>query len=351
MADDLSVKELSDSILPKEDLVKYLCDIITEIRKNDLYGKELKEKIHEMEEYVGKVHAGMKASQLYPIYEKIQEASMELRKLLSDFIELDLYDGISYSIYYNGKRYAIDNLKQEWLTESRSSGELKLRLNAVEKELKDAIHDEYKQALAASFNKHYATFKAAIEGTYNGVIGRGGALNVGHIAEAFEAHSEEHHKREYSLLNNLFNSEEELTVADKMLIQYESEADAVNYWANHEGISAAWMHIRESLGTQRGTVAGDVLGRQVKQGKSSASRIRLARLGTLQRGIEDYSAIIGDGNNNPPVEEVAERLAEYISEPMRQMSVKIIDNIALEDIKEEMYKLNDKYLNTTMIHI
>ena len=53
-----------------------------------------------------------------------------LRKLLSQFINLEVYDKITYSFYYNGKRYETDSIDASWLTKS-SKGELKLKLVVI----------------------------------------------------------------------------------------------------------------------------------------------------------------------------------------------------------------------------
>ena len=131
------------------------------------------------------------------------------------------------------------------------------------------------------------------------------------------------------------------------MLNFESDVDAVTYWDAHEGITKAWMHIRNSLGTQRGTVAGDVGQMQVKQGKTGAGRIRLARLNTLKEGIGVYCAIVSD----EPVEDVALRIAKYISEPVRQTSSKIIDNIKDEKIRELLNEDNFKRAENIMVHI
>ena len=224
---------------------------------------------------------------------------------------------------------------------------MKLKLYEAEKTLQEEASDEYKEQVNHIFNRHYAIFLQAISGTYNGIIGRGGALNMGHIAEAYEQHISEHHPAEYRVLNNLAKSGNSLTVLDKMMLNFESDVDAVTYWDAHEGITKAWMHIRNSLGTQRGTVAGDVGQMQVKQGKTGAGRIRLARLNTLKEGIGVYCAIVSD----EPVEDVALRIAKYISEPVRQTSSKIIDNIKDEKIRELLNEDNFKRAENIMVHI
>ena len=335
-----------ESTLSLEDLTAVLIDIITEIRKNDNYGSELRLEIDKLNKYADKISNSTSLEDLFNAYENIQSISMYLRKLLSQFINLEVYDKITYSFYYNGKRYETDNIDASWLTKS-SKGELKLKLYEAEKTLQEEASDEYKEQVNHIFNRHYAIFLQAISGTYNGIIGRSGALNMGHIAEAYEEHISEHHPKEYRVLNNLAKSGNSLTVLDKMMLNFESDVDAVTYWDAHEGITNAWMHIRNSLGTQRGTVAGDVGQMQVKQGKTGAGRIRLARLNTLKEGIDAYCAIV----SNEPVKDVALRIAKYISEPVRQTSSKIIDNIKDEKIRELLNEDNFKRAENIMVHI
>ena len=333
---------LSSSVLTKEDLTNYLETIIIEIRNQPNAGTELKYELQELKKYQDTISKSNSVATLFTIYEQIQKTSMEVRKLLSRFVALEVYDSIGYAFYYNGKRYYANGLSEEqqakWLTKSSSTGELKLKLYEAEKELKDDLTDELRQQVNEIFNKHYAVFLAAIKGTYNGEIGRRGALNYGHLAEAYESHTEEHHPAEYKVINNLAKATHQMTVADKMMIAYETEAGAVSYWANHEGINSAWQHIRDSLGTQRGTVAGDVKSTQVKQGKTGAGRIRLARLNTLIQGVNSYCAILDDSKSP---REVAAMIADYISEPVRQMSDKIIDNIVDEEIKKMFKDMNE----------
>lgn len=335
-----------ESTLSLEDLTAVLINIITEIRKNDNYGSKLRSEIDKLNKYADKISNSTSLEDLFNAYKNIQSTSIYLRKLLSQFINLEVYDKITYSFYYNGKRYETDNIDASWLTKS-SKGELKLKLNEAEKTLQEEASDEYKEQVNHIFNRHYAIFLQAISGTYNGIIGRSGALNRGHIAEAYEQHISEHHPKEYRVLNNLAKSGNSLTVLDKMMLNFESDVDAVTYWDAHEGITNAWMHIRNSLGTQRGTVAGDVGQMQVKQGKTGAGRIRLARLNTLKEGIDAYCAIV----SNEPVKDVALRIAKYISEPVRQTSSKIIDNIKDEKIRELLNEDNFKRAENIMVHI
>ena len=176
-----------ESTLSLEDLTAVLIDIITEIRKNDNYGSELRSEIDKLNTYADKISNSTSLEDLFNAYESIQSTSIYLRKLLSQFINLEVYDKITYSFYYNGKRYETDSIDASWLTKS-SKGELKLKLYEAEKTLQEEVSDEYKEQVNHIFNRHYAIFLQAISGTYNGIIGRSGALNMGHIAEAYEQH-------------------------------------------------------------------------------------------------------------------------------------------------------------------
>lgn len=95
----------------------------------------------------------------------------------------------------------------------------------------------------------------------------------------------------------------------------------------------AWKHIRTSLGTQRGTVAGDVGRYQVKRGTSYTpygKQVRLTTLRNLETGIKRYSAILSD----EPANIVADRIAMYITEPASNMSAKILNNITDEKVRK-----------------
>ena len=48
------------------------------------------------------------------------------------------------------------------------------------------------------------------------------------------------------------------SVASKAIIAKEVTEFKIDWWATHESPDDAWVHIRSSMGTQRGTVAGDV---------------------------------------------------------------------------------------------
>ncbi len=346
---------IDNDVISISELTSLLTEMIVEIRANNAYGKNLKKELKKLKSFKDIMPQIGDKSQtslttLFQLYVQLQKVSMELRQLLN-IADMEKYDSINYAIYYKNQRYAAEHLKAEWLTVS-SSGELKLRLNYAVKDLEEDLNEEYQKEAQQLFNEHYAIFLNAITGTYRGKIGRGGALNKGHIAEAFESHISEHHKNLYHILNNLANSTLRLTSADKSMLAFESETNAVSYWANHEGISAAWQHIRDALGVQRGTVAGDVGKWQVKSGQSSAPRIRLARYNTLLDGLENYNLILAN-ESVAPAHEVAMKLARYLSESVRKMSDKIVDNIIdkeTQDMMKEQNLLQEQNIEA-MVHV
>ena len=328
--------------LKKQDLVEYVKDIIVDIRNdknNSFY--ELQQKLNKLNDYEKILNNNNDAREILNIYKEIQNISMLLRQLLSRFIDIDVYDKITYAFYYNGERYETDTINEEWISYSKKNG-LKINLKRAVDDLSSAYSDEYKKEIKRVFDEHFKYFNAAIEGTYAGGknnIGKGGALNKGHIAEAYESHTEEHHPMYYKLLNHLL--EGEVSEPLPQILYYSEDVDAVNYWAQHESIDQAWQHIRDSLGTQRGTVAGDVFGMQVKSATSNARRLRLARYNTLIDGIKTYSMIL---NPEVKVEEVANLIASYISEPMSKMSEKIIDNITDDLISDNLRIKNNNII-------
>ena len=77
-------------------------------------------------------------AELFGAYEQIQSTSMKLRKILGQFLSIEVYDSIDYTFYYNGKQYHTSEIQAKWLTKSKSTGELKLRLNAAVEDLQKA---------------------------------------------------------------------------------------------------------------------------------------------------------------------------------------------------------------------
>lgn len=328
-----------ESVITVGELTDILTQMIIEIRALNPSSENLRNKISALAQLVenGPLNKDSSTiSELYDSYKMVQSISMELRSLLSRFVDLEVYDSIGYSFYYNGKRYVTDTIKQEWLIKG-SKGELRLNLEVATQDLMKDHNSAIIQAAQDVFQEHYVSYLNAIAGTYQGgYIGRG-ALNKGHIAEAYEEHIQEHHRSSTQLFDDIYNGH--WTVMDKALMAFENDDINGNYWGQHEDIQTAWMHVRHALGTQRGTVAGDVGRFQVKSGSDAnewAPQVRLASLKTLQDGINYYSAILSD--ENPA--SVARRIAIYMSEPMRNVSAKLLNKITDEKVEEVLEQTN-----------
>lgn len=266
---------------------------------------------------------------------------MSLRSLLSKYINLEVYDSIAYAFYFNGQRFSTENLKTDWMFVT-SKGELRLSLDKATEELKKDIEGTAKEKIFNIFNKHYTSYMNAIIGMYKGpAIGskqKGSKLNRGHIAEAYETHISSHHSQAYNLFNAL---DTPVSVIDKMVYVLELETKGDEYWANHETPDEAWKHIRGAMGTQRGTVAGDVGRFQVKQGANSikniySSQVRLTSLSTLRNGINAYNDIL---NPNIAPSIVARKIAMYLSEPVAKNERNIQAYIANKELSGEISKL------------
>ena len=285
MSDLSFTPEDFDSVLTIEDLTAHIEKIVIEIRTNSILPNLMKD-IDKMNE-IAKEGLDTKSSiqVLLKAYKYIQSASMKMRQELSKYITLETYDSIAYAFYYDGQRFSAENLNADWLFVT-NKGELRLSLDKAAKDLQEGIEGTAKEKISDIFNRHYKSYLNAITGMYNGQIGRG-RLNKGHIAEAYEIHISEHHSQAYQLLNAIDSPQ---SVMDKMIYAFELETKGDEYWSSHESPNAAWKHIRSSMGTQRGTVAGDVGRFQVKQGSSSSkniysSQVRIASLSTLKNGI------------------------------------------------------------------
>ena len=131
--DKIVPNDLEDAI-SIEELTNYIADIIIRIRKEDTSLSVIIKKINELAQYAN-LTKDDEVSQLFHAYKKIQEVSMELRRILSTFLNIEVYNAIDYAFYYNGRLYHTEEIKEEWLTKSGTSGELKIRLNAATKDL------------------------------------------------------------------------------------------------------------------------------------------------------------------------------------------------------------------------
>lgn len=323
----------------RETLTSYLSELIIDIRNSDSSQYSiLKQKIIELEQF-NDIKVSSKISQLKDAYDKIKEVSVEIRKLLSVvFPQIESYDNINYAIYYKGKRYYASKLDTNWIRKSSKTGNLSLQVSQMAKELQEYYDAIGLSKLQEAFERHLMVYQNAIRGTYHGIIGRGGALNEGHITEAFEAHIQEHHSAAYQL----FNTTSLLSLADKSIAaavdfdETAKELDLTDWW-QHENITEAWIHIRNSFGIQKGTAAGDTRDAQVKaikkalEGKKQDTKIRLERFGVIRDGVSIYCAILDKSQSS---EKVAALIVKYIEEPIRDTSARVISEVANKDVQD-----------------
>lgn len=334
-----------DSVITLEDLTNILADIVGEIRAGDKTTQPLLEEIEKLialqnnlqnykEEDKDYGEQGVKM--LFAVYEQTIKTSMQIRKLLAQRgIKLQEYNDISYSFYYKGVRYASDTIDLNWVRVG-SDGTLKLNISKAVKDLKQQINSISQKQLQAIFQKHFEVYLAAIFGMYKG----SNRLNQGRVAEAFEAHLTEHHPNAFQYLNTLNTNS---VISKSLLVQFATEAGD-SYWAHHEDPNSAWAHIRGAMGTQRGTVAGDVGNRQVKSAKDSGDQVRLSTLTNLKTGVKRYADIL-----NPDIScrDVALKLARYLTEPVKRNEKNLQAYIANKELSTDISKLQ----SIRLVHI
>ena len=334
-----------DSVITLEDLTNILADIVGEIRAGDKTTQPLLEEIEKLialqnnlqnykEEDKDYGEQGVKM--LFAVYEQTIKTSMQIRKLLAQRgIKLQEYNDISYSFYYKGVRYASDTIDLNWVRVG-SDGTLKLNISKAVKDLKQQINSISQKQLQAIFQKHFEVYLAAIFGMYKG----SNRLNQGRVAEAFEAHLTEHHPNAFQYLNTLNTNS---VISKSLLVQFATEAGD-SYWAHHEDPNSAWAQIRGAMGTQRGTVAGDVGNRQVKSAKDSGDQVRLSTLTNLKTGVKRYADIL-----NPDIScrDVALKLARYLTEPVKRNEKNLQAYIANKELSTDISKLQ----SIRLVHI
>lgn len=333
-----------DSVITLEDLTNILADIVGEIRAGDKTTQPLLEEIEKLialqdnlyNYKEDKDYGGEGVQMLFAVYEQSIKTSMQIRKLLAQRgIKLQEYNDISYSFYYKGTRYTSDTIDLNWIRVG-SDGTLKLNIDKAVKDLKQQINSISQKQLQAIFQKHFEVYLAAIFGMYKG----SNRLNQGRVAEAFEAHLTEHHPNAFQYLNTLNTNS---VISKSLLVQFATEAGD-SYWAHHEDPNSAWAHIRGAMGTQRGTVAGDVGNRQVKSAKDSGGQVRLSTLTNLKTGIKRYADIL---NPDIPCRDVALKLARYLTEPVKRNEKNLQAYIANKELSTDISKLQ----SVRLVHI
>lgn len=350
---------MAENYFDINELISEIDNMIQEIRKSPSSYQSLIKEINNLESTYGKIIKFSDVNIMFGAYKKIQEVSIKLRKLLPKYIlEANQYDNISYAFYYtdsDGKtiRYSTDQLKIEWLRVGSTSGELQINLT---KAINDIAGSELNTIATTIFKNRYESYYKLITNTYNprkpykGKTYKRAPLNKGHISEAFEEHLSQHHPSFYNLLNSgefFNNSITDASVLEKMA---EVQIDGTTNWdiGGHESVTQAWMHVRHSMGTQRGTVAGDVGKYQVKYGSSENPKLRLARFSTIKQGIDTYSMILNPNKNS---KEVATLIAYYMTERISKTSERLLDAITDKEIKKLLENFDNNIKNNITFNI
>ena len=347
MAEEIFSPDDLKGLINIDTLAESLVGIIDSIRAGDTKYPTLTKKIQELEKYLD-INPKSDLKILQEAYEKIKETSLEIRALLSEiFPQIEKYEDIEYSIYFKGKRYSTNHLKSEWL-QKKGSGNLMLSVSAMAKEMQELYNIYGVDKAQSIFENHLQKFQNAIVGTYRGVINNRGAINMGHVTEGFEEHLAQHHTIAYNLYNQIdvFSNFDKSIIAAVDELNRETQNIPDQDWDGaHESIDEAWVHMRHALGVQKGTVAGDVYNRQVKaiqkaaEGKQQEGRIRLERFNVLKTGVRTYCAIL-----DPTVSSIdcAKQIIKYIEEPVRQISSRMINEIAEETVKDFLLEEQDR---------
>lgn len=324
MSEEIFSAQDLGNVISIEDLTGYFITIIQQIRNGS---KNVASTIYQDLEKLNTVSLEWQNPEtavpnLLNAYETLKKISMSLRKELSAFMDIDEYSEISYALYYDNKRYVTESIQASWLKVT-SKGELRLLLDKATSDLEKQSANTLQNRIQELFQAHYESLLRTIRGTYKGIIGKG-RLNEGHITEAFEEHLQEHHSVAYSIFQS--KNVEQYSSIDKTLLEGKNEQ-----W--DESLDAAWAHVRHSLGTQRGTVAGDVGKWQVKRGSSKnewTSQVRLSSLANLKKGVELYSQIL----TTQDIPGLAKQIAMYISEPVTKASANLTSQIADKKTQE-----------------
>lgn len=329
-------------------LTDILTPMIADMRSNNPRYNDIINDINLLASYGDNLLSNNNLNISYNIYKLTQKISLAIRRELAVFIpDMETYGQINYAFYYNGKRYSVDHLNLNWLLLDKK-GNLKINLDEIEKDFAEITNNKILNGINLKIEAHKTGFIKAIQGTYNGTLGKG-KINMGHVAEAYEEHIMEHHTPAYQFLNSLQYFL--LSGVDKVIGSMPKDFGLEEnvYWSNHESIGTAWKHIRNSLGTQRGTAAADVsskkissYGVQVKAGQKRIIQtkkgqiefghiLQLSSLNNLKQGVLEYSKIF---NPNIPVQEVAKSLAIFLSEPITKRAENLIEHVEDEFIKQ-----------------
>lgn len=353
-----------DGIVIYDDLVQALIPIIQSIRQASEY-QDLKQLIQKLKTYVkdGKIDKNTSTNDLIFIYTSIQKISLQLRKMLPTFLRVADYDGINYTFWYNDQRYVSEHIDPSWISvyhdgNENHTAQIQLNLEKAIEDIKDGVSSALHDKVQEQLTNHYLKYYTAIKNMYLDVNKhhlehpeKGSKVNVGNVAEAFERHLAQHHNIGYQTLKESFaEGTKVLSNFDKMIMAQEKILNEnlqpiQGQWSTHEPPEKAWIHVRQSLGNQRGTVAGDVWNMQIKSGnnKSSYSHIvNLTSLYNLETGIKNYSFLVDETPVNQAAAKIASYLSGRVSDTSKIVQAKEVNNlmrILLDDKKLKLVEI------------
>lgn len=323
MANGIQLEEAADVIVQAIDSIR------ADIKINNLTELESIIKEYSLKEELTE-------AEIINAYKKVQEFSIYLRTFFKNFPQVKQYEKISYAFYSsNGYRYTSEAPSGLYV----SNGVLYYNRQQTISEIQNSLRGQknYKRVQKALSN-HMKNYKRMLVGTY-----RGKRFNFGHIAEAFEDHLSSHHSSLYSLLNINFQSDSVFeTMADISFESYLQELESSGRWDSHETVKQGWQHLRNSLGIQRGTVAGDVGAFQIK-----ARNNKLANVSTIMSGLKLYSKIFDTSISS---DTLCYDILRYLSEPYSRFNGDAADfaNTVLSKEIEELLNKADENIRSNL---
>ena len=323
MANSINIEDAADVLVEAIDLIR------AKIKINNLNNLESIIKEYSLKD-------NLTDEEIIDAYKKVQEFSFYLRTFFKNFPQVKQYEKISYAFYTSsGYRYTAETPSGLHVSDGVLYYNRQQTMLEIQKSLKGQFN--YKKVQQA-LSKHIKDYKRMLKGTY-----RGKRFNFGHISEAFEDHLSSHHTSLYNLLNiNLQADSVFEKMADIEFQNYLQEINSSNRWDTHETVKQGWQHLRNSLGIQRGTVAGDIGEFQVK-----ARNNKLADVSTIVEGLKIYSKIF-----DPSVSSdiLCYDILKYLSEPYSRFNGDAAD-FANTIISKEISELLDKADNNIRLNL
>ena len=259
---------------------------------------------------IGSSFKGFKTNATAQLKFEVYEACNHIIDIL-----LNRNTSLNYAIYYTDENHIVHRMGMETMNEKAIAKHSTSVVNVYRSQIRE-LQDKEEQNILA-LNKHYLTYHNIIKLTYKGIIGKG-AVNEGHIAEAFERHLQDNDSSYFI---------DPLSFKD----------------TSHFDIDEIWQNVRDSLGNAGWWTGGDVGMTQVKAMIGKSSKVRLSRVKTIEE-VANLLIYLYDNrmnsldNLNPfvdPNKDFIDYLISYFSEPSRVSNIdKKIDQTGMNIIKE-----------------